>query len=489
VVKHWFRNTLFKERQRNKDSPYNFANPPSTTLNLEEYERTGQTSLQNAEKSSSTLDDQRGSSNSLIQPEYSISTSAEQEPENSSSSLDNMQIKVESIENELPANSSETENRSESESSERDVISRPQTPGLVELIGQDNLHQMGPPKKFQGSNSSLNSPAGGKRANRTRFTDYQIKVLQEFFENNSYPKDSDLEYLNASPRERTPSPQPQQNVIPSQNLIQQSNTPNSSISSSQDFYESPLSSPTTIETTISVVESGQGHQNQQQPLQPQLHNNHKRLRTTILPDQLNLLYECYQTESNPSRKMLEEISKKVNLKKRVVQVWFQNARAKDKKSRNNRLIDECNVNQNSNLTSSTPPTNMALVRELMTKDKCMVNGVFNHFFLNVPLTSTANSSEEDLEEENVKIEDTSKATNSSSLYPYYNNYGLNPDTLEPPFTLDMNPGNIFTCLICENFHTNSLDDLNNHILSDRSRPQTPTSDIMLVVNNNYICRL
>jgi len=46
----------------------------------------------------------------------------------------------------------------------------------------------------------------------------------------------------------------------------------------------------------------------------------KRLRTTILPEQLNFLYECYQSESNPSRKMLEEISKKVNLKKRVVQV-------------------------------------------------------------------------------------------------------------------------------------------------------------------------
>merc|ERR1719328_200811 len=36
----------------------------------------------------------------------------------------------------------------------------------------------------------------GKRANRTRFTDYQIKVLQEFFENNAYPKDDDLEYLS-----------------------------------------------------------------------------------------------------------------------------------------------------------------------------------------------------------------------------------------------------------------------------------------------------
>jgi Homeodomain len=50
-----------------------------------------------------------------------------------------------------------------------------------------------------------------------------------------------------------------------------------------------------------------------------MHNN-KRLRTTILPEQLNYLYECYQKESNPSRKQLEEIAKKVNLKKRVVQV-------------------------------------------------------------------------------------------------------------------------------------------------------------------------
>lgn len=48
--------------------------------------------------------------------------------------------------------------------------------------------------------------------------------------------------------------------------------------------------------------------------------SNKRLRTTILPDQLIFLNDCYQNESNPSRKMLEEISKKVQLKKRVVQV-------------------------------------------------------------------------------------------------------------------------------------------------------------------------
>jgi AT-binding transcription factor 1 len=45
VIKHWFRNTLFKERQKNKDSPYNFNNPPSTMLNLEEYEKTGKSKV------------------------------------------------------------------------------------------------------------------------------------------------------------------------------------------------------------------------------------------------------------------------------------------------------------------------------------------------------------------------------------------------------------------------------------------------------------
>lgn len=132
--------------------------------------------------------------------------------------------------------SSNYETKSESGSS--DVLSRPQTPNSVSathssysmnelLLGQQldslplgsslgtalNLNNMGPPKKFQlnkvydknspssqfdtNSNSSnSSSTSGGKRANRTRFTDYQIKVLQEFFENNSYPKDSDLEYLS-----------------------------------------------------------------------------------------------------------------------------------------------------------------------------------------------------------------------------------------------------------------------------------------------------
>ena len=58
------------------------------------------------------------------------------------------------------------------------------------------------PSVTPNTSNSANNP--GKRANRTRFTDYQIRVLQEFFESNAYPKDDDLEYLskllNLSPR-------------------------------------------------------------------------------------------------------------------------------------------------------------------------------------------------------------------------------------------------------------------------------------------------
>ena len=60
----------------------------------------------------------------------------------------------------------------------------------------------------------------------------------------------------------------------------------------------------------------------------------KRNRTTILPEQQDFLLLKYQNESNPTRKMLEDISSEVKLKKRVVQVWFQNTRARERKHLN-----------------------------------------------------------------------------------------------------------------------------------------------------------
>uniref|UniRef100_A0A914KSB0 Uncharacterized protein n=1 Tax=Meloidogyne incognita TaxID=6306 RepID=A0A914KSB0_MELIC len=45
VIKHWFRNTLFKERQRDKDSPYNFSIPPQMSIDLATYHKTGEAKI------------------------------------------------------------------------------------------------------------------------------------------------------------------------------------------------------------------------------------------------------------------------------------------------------------------------------------------------------------------------------------------------------------------------------------------------------------
>ncbi|XP_026839218.1 zinc finger protein 2 isoform X2 [Drosophila erecta] len=349
VVKHWFRNTLFKERQRNKDSPYNFNNPPSTTLNLEEYERTGQAKVTplndtcsvavTAPMSASTISLPPSGNTNLISKENSttkvlaagkvlatgpvtfpatvpVSTPVSRpESTNSSGNISDYlgnniffgqpggkdqvlpysvdgQIKSEPQDDMIGANDSAYQTKphsnfsflrhqqdladppeqgltnqnadtvqdqsllagsalashcqsqqqinifeTKSESGSSDVMSRPPSPScgatgniygsMNDLINQqlENMgSNMGPPKNLQiigktfeknvapvattgsastqfesnssNSSSSSSSTSGGKRANRTRFTDYQIKVLQEFFENNSYPKDSDLEYLS-----------------------------------------------------------------------------------------------------------------------------------------------------------------------------------------------------------------------------------------------------------------------------------------------------
>ena len=275
VIKHWFRNTLFKERQRNKDSPYNFSNPPSTTLNLEEYEKTGEAKVTQL-KTEEQMEIQRALISTRPTPpanSKAAKTAAAAAAAAAAASIvspppptNDVQIKKETETAETAAEQQET------------AVSRstpqllPTTPGhpfhirsgspmtnlsLASLISsQLNVDTKGHgqgggmfPPRPAASGSALPSPAAtglaglspgrlssdqspfnffatstplpmapltppgggggnsssggggpgsstGKRANRTRFTDYQIKVLQEFFENNAYPKDDDLEYLS-----------------------------------------------------------------------------------------------------------------------------------------------------------------------------------------------------------------------------------------------------------------------------------------------------
>ncbi|KAK2725859.1 zinc finger homeobox protein 3-like isoform X2 [Artemia franciscana] len=478
VIKHWFRNTLFKERQRNKDSPYNFNNPPSTTLNLDEFDK---------EKPSTSKD---FSGTYLKNEKSEVKIPEEVGVENPSSQIG--EIKQETIDEEKRHSYMiEKQHQSGSPVMVSNLSAKslhvPFPSAMSSLSPIRSEHQIfpfsslpvtpGPPLTPPGSLSGGSS----KRANRTRFTDYQIKVLQEFFENNAYPKDDDLEYLskllNLSPRvivvwfqnarqkarkvyenqppidptdeagrfQRTPGlnyqckkcllvfqryyelirhqkthcfkeedakrsavaqaaaaqaaasfssdgdensnsssidhssimysesnkametpPGGGQASQPSGQEFNQDPAPSHSLNSNEHFQSATQGSLSDTfkcdNCSLSFARfdlwrehqivhlmnpdlfsgENQGHissmfqtlsKRKQEESEDERSDQprDKRLRTTILPEQLDYLYQQYQIESNPSRKMLETISRDVGLKKRVVQVWFQNTRARERK--------------------------------------------------------------------------------------------------------------------------------------------------------------
>lgn len=59
--------------------------------------------------------------------------------------------------------------------------------------------------------------------------------------------------------------------------------------------------------------------------------NQKRPRTTITAKQLEILRTAYNISPKPSRHVREQLSQETGLDMRVIQVWFQNRRAKDKR--------------------------------------------------------------------------------------------------------------------------------------------------------------
>lgn len=56
------------------------------------------------------------------------------------------------------------------------------------------------------------------------------------------------------------------------------------------------------------------------------------MRTSFKHQQLRIMKAHFQINQNPDSKDLKELSEKTGLQKRVLQVWFQNSRAKQRKS-------------------------------------------------------------------------------------------------------------------------------------------------------------
>ncbi|CAF1220074.1 unnamed protein product [Rotaria sordida] len=478
VIKHWFRNTLFKERQKNKDSPYNFSNPPlqSNQIDLDEYQKTGLIIKKNDNDS-----------------DYS---------DNDLTSNDEQDILLSDEEfydfNKLSNNNNNNNNQQQSQQQQQQ---------------QQQLFQK------QSSSSSAS-----RRANRTRFSDEQLRLLQDAFEGNPYPKDDDLEILsdklklnsrvivvwfqNARQKARksyennSPNENNQQiqyttkdkddgyscknchklfqrfaelmkhakqcsspclikknfnddnntkelislNRSSSYDMLIKNSLPLSNVGtttsnkkdnyceqcdkyfhSTKQFNEHqtfhmqaflnaatlfplaayhPAAAAAAAAAAMAAFSSQLFQNNQNFPIvgldlnnsneinkkscqsissfgsdssndieegdggdgdgdgdgegddddedlcddsndENKKSSSQKRNRTTILPEQQDYLMSKYSIESNPSRKMLEDISEEVKLKKRVVQVWFQNTRARERKG-NIKIDSNINLNLNSN---------------------------------------------------------------------------------------------------------------------------------------------
>ena len=64
-----------------------------------------------------------------------------------------------------------------------------------------------------------------------------------------------------------------------------------------------------------------------------------RARTVLSEKQLNILKTCYSANPRPDALMKEQLVEMTALSPRVIRVWFQNKRCKDKKVQN-RLMEK-----------------------------------------------------------------------------------------------------------------------------------------------------
>ncbi|XP_074549844.1 uncharacterized protein zfhx2 isoform X2 [Halichoeres trimaculatus] len=88
-----------------------------------------------------------------------------------------------------------------------------------------------------------------------------------------------------------------------------------------------------VNTTLSEKEREKEKEQEQQQRKSKgkRYRDMRRSRTIIQAEQLDILYGCYFKDPNPGKHEFEQISEWVHLPKKVVQIWFQNMRARERK--------------------------------------------------------------------------------------------------------------------------------------------------------------
>ncbi|XP_058057033.1 LIM/homeobox protein Lhx3 [Anopheles bellator] len=119
-------------------------------------------------------------------------------------------------------------------------------------------------------------------------------------------------------------------------------------------------------------------------------SSNKRPRTTITAKQLETLKSAYNSSPKPARHVREQLSQDTGLDMRVVQVWFQNRRAKEKRLKKDAGRTRWSQYFRSMKGTSSPPD------KLLDKDELKIDlDSFSHHDLSNDSYSTSNMGLED----------------------------------------------------------------------------------------------
>ncbi|CAJ0567156.1 unnamed protein product, partial [Mesorhabditis spiculigera] len=304
VIKHWFRNTLFKERQRDKDSPYNFSIPPQMGIDLDMYEKTGETRVHPL-----TPEQINGSGSGPAQ-----------------------------------------------------ISAFPTVPHVEKEVKQEKLEEK---KPAQQQPMNLQAALGAGAPNLAAILgSLQLRTLQQFFDKQAYPKDDDLELLSKklqlSPRVIVVwfqnARQKARKIYENQPNLENSDrfvrTPGCNFQCKrcnlvfQRYYEliqhqqkkcykddcqAQLQDNKGVEGLLTDAEKEQLAGNPEAPPPLQISGPRRPGRAAQAPPGLRL--HRSPPEDTPSMSECDTLGRDIGLHKRVVQVWFQNARAKERKTR------------------------------------------------------------------------------------------------------------------------------------------------------------
>ncbi|XP_067614017.1 zinc finger protein 2 isoform X2 [Eurosta solidaginis] len=348
VVKHWFRNTLFKERQRNKDSPYNFNNPPSTTLNLEEYERTGQATVvplsEDLHLGSLNLTMKQNQQKQKLHDsntEVAVSKQNASIKSHSPIVIDSpilIDIKTELLEERFESSNVErrhTQQHEGDEGKDKHFLNP-----ASELTAYD--HQKQKAIEISGEamgTASVESIFQQKQGTQKQTNQgMQIHLQQQHI--NLYTYESKSESGSSDIVSRPQSPNGSLVVQPHYaNINELLNKKLDSLPVSQNFgainlHGNNMGPPKNFQSNKSFEKNSPSLQfdtNSNSSNASSMSSGKRANRTRFTDYQIKVLQEFFENNSYPKDSDLEYLSKLLLLSPRVIVVWFQNARQKQRK--------------------------------------------------------------------------------------------------------------------------------------------------------------